>query len=121
MYWRQPETTTQRKPRTQRRTGHGDTETQSFFGPEKTDALCLSVSVAKLLCVLLIRDSGHLPRAERLEEAARRVEIELRILRLDAQEEPVAAGQREARHAEHRVIGHRQAVEREHAEDAGQR
>ena len=34
------------------------------------------------------------------------LEVELRIARLDAQEEPVAAGQREPRHVEDRVIRH---------------
>src|SRR3954463_9148775 len=39
-----------------------------------------------------IRNGRDLPRVERLEKLARRVEVELRILRFDAEEEPVAAG-----------------------------
>src|SRR5476649_1165778 len=62
-----------------------------------------------------------LPRVQRFEEVARRFDVELGILRLDAEEEPVTAGQREPRQVEDRVIRHRQAVEREHAEDARQR
>src|SRR5260221_3359709 len=113
MSWRQPETTTQRTKRTQRRFGAGDTDAQRFLWSETAHSLCLSVSVAKLLCelptlwVLLIGNGGDLPRVQRVEEVARGVDVEFRIGRLDAQEEPVAAGQREARHAEDRVIRHR--------------
>src|SRR6266480_1525537 len=68
----------------------------------------------------LVRNGRHPPRAQRFEKPASRLEIELRVLRLDAQEEAVAARQREAGHVEDRVIGHRQAVERQHAEDGRQ-
>src|SRR5689334_4801102 len=68
-----------------------------------------------------IRDSGHLPRIQGLQESSRTLDVELRIDRLDAEKEPVAAGQREARQVEDRVIRHRQTVEREHAEHARQR
>src|SRR5882672_7744841 len=67
-----------------------------------------------------VRDSGHLPRIERREELACPFQIELRIGRLDAEEEPVPARQREARHVEHWVIRLRQSVEREHAEYGGE-
>src|SRR5262245_45893086 len=63
-----------------------------------------------------VRNGGHLARIERLEEPARVLEVKLRVLRLDAQEESIAAREREARHVEDRVVGHRQPVEREHAE-----
>src|SRR5262249_17595165 len=66
-------------------------------------------------------NGGDLPRVERLEKATRRLQIELRIRRLDAEEEPVAAGERETWHVEDRVVRLRQAVEREHAEHRGQR
>src|SRR3954465_14026992 len=101
MSWRQPETTTQRRQRAQRRIGHGDTETQRFVWSRRTDPLCLSVSVAKLLRelvtlgVLLVGNGRDLPRLERFQEVARRVDVELRIDRLDAEKEPVAAGERE--------------------------
>src|SRR2546425_12866663 len=71
------------------------------------------------LCVLVtmsVRNGRHLPRLERLEELPRALDVELRIDRLDAEEEPVAARQREAWNVEHRVIRLRQSVEREHAE-----
>ena len=55
------------------------------------------------------------------QQLARAVEVELRVVRLDAQEEAVAARQREARHVEDRVVGLREAVEREHAEDRRER
>src|SRR6478672_3577128 len=122
MSWRQPETTTQRRQRTQRRVSHGDTETQRFVWSEKTDPLCLSVSVAKplcelpTLCVLLVGNGRDLPRLERFEEAARRFDVELRIPRFNAEKEPVAAGEREPRQVENRVIRLRQPVERQHAE-----
>src|SRR3954447_21211125 len=63
-----------------------------------------------------IRNGRDLPRVERLEKLARRVKVELRILRFDAEEEPVAAGERKPRHVEDRVVRLRQAVERQHAE-----
>src|SRR5438132_8358186 len=65
------------------------------------------------------RDIGHLPRIERLQKIPRLVEIELRIARLDHQKKFVARRLIESRHVEHRVIRHRQSVEREHAEDGG--
>src|SRR4051812_31187912 len=68
-----------------------------------------------------IRNGCHLPGTERFEEGARALEMEPRIARLDAQEEPVAAGEREPRHVEHRVIRLRQAVQRQHAEHRGKR
>src|SRR5262245_35733584 len=68
-----------------------------------------------------VRNGRHLARAERFEEAARPLEIELWIPGLDAQEKLVAGRQREPRDVEDRVIRHRQAVEREHAEHGRQR
>src|SRR5689334_17123636 len=69
----------------------------------------------------LFRNGGHLSRIERLEEPPRCFEIELRVARLDADEESVAARQGEARNVEHRVIRLRQAVQRQHPEHRGQR
>src|SRR5215218_10060340 len=69
----------------------------------------------------LIVNGRDLPRSQRFEEAARALDVELRIARLDAQEEPVAAGQCEARHVEDRVIWLRQPVQRQHTEDGCQR
>src|SRR3954462_6447110 len=59
---------------------------------------------------------------EALEERPRRLVVELRIGRLDREEEPVLAGMlSEPGHVEHRVIRHRQAVEDEHPEDRRKR
>ena len=52
----------------------------------------------------------HRSRHEPLQEPTRQLAVEHRIGRLDAEEEPIAAREREARHVEHRVIRHRQAV-----------
>ena len=51
----------------------------------------------------------------------RRLGVELRVGRLDAEEEAVAAGQREARHVENRMVRHRQPVQRQHPEHGGER
>src|SRR5712691_10469038 len=64
----------------------------------------------------LPRDIRDLPRIERLQEIPHSVEIEFWIARLDDQEEFVARGLIESRHVKDRVIRHRQAVERQHAE-----
>src|SRR5689334_9162623 len=100
-----------------------DTEDKScLIRPEAANKLAWRTRFT--LCVLhvlrgekrLIGNGRDLSRAERLEELARAVEGELRVARLDAQEEPVAARQREARHVEHRVIRLRQPVQRQHPE-----
>src|SRR6059036_2349608 len=62
-------------------------------------------------------DIEHPARAQALEEDPRRCRVELRVLRLDAEEVTVAARQGEVRHVEHRVVGRRQAVQDEHPED----
>src|SRR6185369_366406 len=58
----------------------------------------------------LVRNFGYLPGLQRLEEFGGSIAIEKRIGGLDAQEETVAAGERESRHIEGGVIGHRQAA-----------
>src|SRR5690348_2068710 len=68
-----------------------------------------------------VRNGRHLPRTERLEIAPRVLEIELRVARLDAEEEPVPAREREPRDVEHRMIRLRQAVQRQHPEHRRQR
>src|SRR5215472_13328493 len=68
-----------------------------------------------------IRNGRHLSRVQRLEEPARPLEIKFRIRRLDTDEEPVAAREREAWHVEHRVVRLRQPVERQHSEHRRQR
>src|SRR4051812_28937044 len=65
-----------------------------------------------------IGNCGDLPRVQGLEKVPRLVDVELHILGFDAQEEAIAAGEREARDVEHGVIRLRQAVQREHAEHA---
>src|SRR5437870_9423595 len=80
-----------------------------------------------VLCVLRggelrsVRNGRHLSRSERFEKRARLFEIELGIARLDAEKESIAAGEREARHVENGVIGLRQPVQGEHAQDRRQR
>src|SRR4051812_15608260 len=68
----------------------------------------------------LIGNGRDLPRVQGLEKVPRLVDVELRVTRLDAQEESVAAGQRESRDVEYGVIGLRQPVQRQHAEHARQ-
>src|SRR5215217_5764946 len=98
MSWRQADRTTESRQRTPRRISHRDTETLRFLWSEERDSLCLCVSVAILLrelrklSVLLVRNGRDLPRLQGFEESARRFELELWVLRLDAEEEPVAAG-----------------------------
>src|SRR5262249_53508738 len=70
---------------------------------------------------LLFLNRGHLTRSERLEKTARGDEIELSISCLDAKEKPVPTRQGEAWHVEHGVVGHRQSVQREHAENSRER
>src|SRR5437762_4772856 len=68
---------------------------------------------------LLIRNDGHLSRLERLHEPARLRQVELLVARLDAEEKPVAARERESRDVEHRVIRLRQPIERSMPDSAG--
>ena len=67
--------------------------------------------------------NGRSPPADSRVSRNRRVcfEVELGSFGFDAEEEPVAARQRESRHVEDRVIRHRQAVQRQHAEHRRQR
>src|SRR5436309_4790834 len=67
--------------------------------------------------VFLPRNIGHLPWSKRLEKPPNRIDLELRIARLDHQEELIARGLVESPHVEDGVIRHRQAVQGEHAED----
>src|SRR5258706_9472881 len=82
----------------------------------RADGCSSFVPFVPFVSLVLIRNDRHLARFERFENRPRRLDVELRILRLDAEEEPVAAGQREPWGVEHRVIRLRQAVQREHAE-----
>src|SRR6186713_619374 len=63
-----------------------------------------------------VRNGRDLARTERLEKSSRPFEIELRIARFDAQEEPVSAGEREPCHVEYWMVRLRQAVQCQHAE-----
>src|SRR5437868_10948881 len=69
----------------------------------------------------LRRDFIDFTRIESLQELQRPLTIELRIVRLDQQEELVAARVLEAWHVEDRVIRHRQAVEDDHADHGRER
>src|SRR5262245_43882715 len=88
---------------------------------ESRDLSAFSAASAFEFPKTLVRNGGHLARIERFQEVARRFEIELRILCLDAEEEPVAARQREARHVENGVVRLRQSVQRQHAEHGRER
>src|SRR5262245_23281242 len=77
---------------------------------------------AAMASALLPLHIEHPARPQPLEKDARRRLVELRVLRLDAQEVAVAAREREARHVEHRVVRRRQTVQGQHpenGEDAG--
>src|SRR5579885_3916425 len=63
----------------------------------------------------------HLKRVHASEQVGRLLPVELRVVGLDAEEEPVLRGAREALHAKERVIRHRQAAQRQHAEDREER
>src|SRR5438067_1777090 len=84
----------------------------SWRQPAANAADTKDTKVTKDTKEVLIRNSGYLSRAERLEEPARPLEVEPRILGFDAEKEPVAARQREPRHVEDRVIRLRQTVQR---------
>src|SRR2546423_6959313 len=62
----------------------------------------------------LCRNFGNPQRMQVLQKRLRGVAIELRIGRLDAEEEAIARRACERPHVEHRVIRHRQPVQREH-------
>ena len=62
-------------------------------------------------------DQGYTMRLQVLQKRPGRLDIELRVGGLDAQEEVAARGQLEARHVEERVVWLGQAVERQHAEN----
>src|SRR5262249_55986695 len=87
---------------------------------KKFSAVSARSAVMTVITCRSVRNGRHLSRLQRFQEPARLLEIELRIAGLDAEEEAVAAGEREPGHVEHRVIGHRQPVQREHAEDGRQ-
>src|SRR5688572_17843745 len=68
----------------------------------------------------LAGNGRYLERAQCLEKTARLVELELRIASFDAQKETITAGERETRHVEHRMIGHGEAVQRQHTQHGRQ-
>src|SRR5688572_21929658 len=69
----------------------------------------------------LRRNVGYSYRVQGLQKLLRRIALELRVGDFDAEKEPVARRARERRHVEHRVIRHRQPVERPHADKRRQR
>src|SRR3954451_4246890 len=103
IFWRQE--TRRQKPETRRK----KPSMRSLDAPLLVSAFWFLVS--------LPRDIDNLPRVQCLEELPDAVEVELRIARLDDEEELVARGLMEPPHVEDGVIRHRQAVQREHAED----
>src|SRR5882762_9823084 len=67
--------------------------------------------------LLHFRDDSW-PEAQ--EEAPRAVRVELRVARLDADEEPVLGGEGEGGHVEDGMVRLRQPVEREHSQHRGE-
>src|SRR4051812_47213598 len=84
-------------------------------------AAAFSLPPSSFILLALPGNIDDLAWMECLEKLPDAVELELRIAGLDDQKELVARGLIEAPHVEHRVIRHRQAVQREHAEDGGER
>src|SRR5450830_232234 len=66
-------------------------------------------------------DLRYRVRRKRFEVPPRLQEVEVRVLRFDAEEETVARGELEPGHIEERVVWRRQAVQREQAEDREER
>src|SRR5215472_7435059 len=69
----------------------------------------------------LVLNFHHLSRMKTREEGAGRVEVELGVARFDDEEELVLARAIEVRRVEDRMIRPRQAIQREHADDGGER
>src|SRR5215469_14718823 len=85
-------------------------------------SIAVAASSAKRNCAgRLMRHLRYFQGIEAFEKTARLVRPEFRVLRLDAEEEMIAAGAFEIRHIENRMIGLRQSIQGEHAEDRGQR
>src|SRR5688572_27791149 len=106
MSWRQPDPTINAKPAKHAKKIRRAVCARLAFHVVKTtinaeiaeyawfDKLTMSARPAvsagsALYVVALVCNGSNLPRIERFQEAARRLELELRILRLDAQEEAV--------------------------------
>src|SRR5688572_24577517 len=107
MSWRQPAATSNKHTvRIERTTNTEDAEDTEV---NPWNALC----VLGVLCVekSLLSNGTHLSRIQRLQEGTCLLKVELGILRLDAQEEAVAAREREARDVEHGMVRLRQPVE----------
>src|SRR6188472_3381351 len=80
-----------------------------------------AAAVTYAIATGLARNSRYLERTQCLEKPEGLLELEFRIPSLDAQEEAVSAGQRKPRHVEHRMIGHWQTIQRQHAQHGRQR
>src|SRR5580765_2625659 len=107
MSWRQAETSSaQTKMNAER----------AEFAERKPTDVFSAVSAISAFCIFSVGNGCYLPRTERLEKSSRPFEIELRIARFDAQEEPVSAGEGEPCHVEDRMVRLRQAVQCQHAE-----
>src|SRR6516225_6854891 len=75
------------------------------------------VILRRFCFIALMRHLRDLDRIQPHQESPRGNDIEFRIRRLDAEEEPVAAGRTEPRIVEHRVVGLGKSVQSEHAYD----
>src|SRR5215471_21063216 len=93
----------------------------SWRQPAIAKTAAIRISPTRNCAGALIRHLRNLQRMKGLKEAFGIVRPEPGILRLDAQEEPVAAGASKIRRIENRMVRLRQSVERQHAKDRGQR
>src|SRR5947209_11862103 len=82
--------------------------------PSSSDAI-------RICAFRLIRHLRDLFRMEALQQLAGIRDAEARVLRLNAEEEPVAAGADKIGRIEYRMIGLRQSIERKHPKDSSQR
>src|SRR5690242_6671323 len=87
----------------------------------ENDAAANSSHAVRICARRLIGHLRDLLRIEALQQLSRIGDAEARVLRLNAEEEAVAAGANEVGRVKDRVIRLRQAVQRQHAEDRGQR
>src|SRR5205085_11955977 len=78
------------------------------------NGLWLMAYGSRLMAEELRRNFTDSVRVEPIQEVHRFLPIELRILGLDEQEEPIPARTFEPRYVEHGVVGHRQAIQDDH-------
>src|ERR1051326_4222557 len=95
----------------------------SWRQPERieNDAAANSNHAVRICARRLIGHLRNLLRIEALQQLSRIGDAEARVLRLNTEKEPVTAGAYEVGRVKDWMIGLRQAVQRQHAENCGQR